>query len=226
MATLQAIHKISDPSYADWQGLTNVVYEYFYDPVKNQTTITFQEGFFQYYGLKGYVTTAKATINVVAEDDPDETVVAVMEYKGATTGGTSKKTSTPVPSTVIVNHSISGGEKSIKISVSSAISVYITSARKSEVKAEAFDIVPVGVRKGIIYVGEKVGKIVIYNEGSWKPGSLLVGMDSDWHLGTGNIFDSQNNDNPTYFVDENENYLSDENGNYLICEKSQKGGAV
>lgn len=218
MATLQAIHKISDPSYADWQGLTNVVYEHFYDPVKNQTTVTFREGFFQYYGLKGYVTNAKATINVVATDNPNETAIAVMEYKGTTTGGASKKTSTPVPSTVIVNHSISGGEKSIKISVSSAISVYITSARKSKVNAEAFDIVPVGVRKGIIYVGEKVGNLFIYNGESWKHGSLNIGMNSDWRLGNGHIFDLPNDTDSAYLVDESGNYLTDENGNYLICK--------
>ena len=86
MATLQVVHTIPDPSYT-WEGITNVEYECAYDAEKNQTTVTFLEGFFRYYGLTQYFTEATANITVKAADNEESTASAVMTITSMTNGG-------------------------------------------------------------------------------------------------------------------------------------------
>lgn len=188
MATLQAIHTLKDPSFSSWQGQTNVAYEYSYDPTTNRTTVTFSEGTFRYYGLRNYGTTATADITVTATDSPDTTASAVMEFNGTTNGGNSYKYATPDPISVTVQHGSAAGEKSVTISVSSMISVYITAqGGKEYVGAQASVTVSTGSRAGIIYFGDKIGVPYVYLKGKWHVGLIHAAVAGLWKLGTGHI---------------------------------------
>lgn len=207
MATLQAIHTLKDPSFSGWQGQTNVDYECSYDHITNRTTVTFSEGTFRYYGLRNYVTTATADITVIATDNPEVSASAVMEFNGTTNGGNSYKDATPDPISVTVQHGSAAGEKSVTISVSSMISVYITAqGGKEYVGAQASVTVSTGSRAGIIYVGDKIGVPYVYLKGKWHVGVLHATDAGLWKLGVGYIF--LNRSITVTYDDEGNVYLS------------------
>ena len=171
MATLQVVHTIPDPSYT-WKGITNVEYECAYDAEKNQTTVTFLEGFFRYYGMTNYVTDATATITVKAADNEESTASATMAISGTTNGGSGWTAKvTPNPVSITVQHSSEPGEKSIVISVDSVINVYITAAGKSTVPGTASET---------IVMGDRQGMVTIEINAEWKHFSPYIDTGSGW----------------------------------------------
>lgn len=171
MATLQVVHKIADPSYSNWEGITNVEYEYSYDAENNQTTVTFLEGFFRYYGIANHPSDATANITVKAADNEESTASATMTCSGNTYGYPADMAATSEPTSITVQHSSELGEKSVVISVDSVINVYITEAGKSSVR---------GSESATIVMGDRQGMVSIDMGTEWKHFTPYIDTGSGW----------------------------------------------
>lgn len=115
-----------NPTLNDWTGTVNINYTVAYDALTNQTTVTFSESNLSYSGKSDYETSSTTTITVTAEDNTSSTATATLSTSGYTVGGDTF-TGTPSPSEVIVSHSSEAGTKSITISASTTVNVYLGS---------------------------------------------------------------------------------------------------
>lgn len=183
MATLELTHSIS--GYI-WDGKTRVNYKAVYDPAKNQTTVTFSESDFYYRGLNGYQTSATASITVTAVDNTSSSKTAEMSHSNTTGGGLERFPATPSPKSITVQHSDSAGKKSVKISCSSTINVYVGTSNQTSSKKSGSVTVATGERKGYYGIdnGSKIVQVIPYiDDGSkWLECIPYVDNGSAWKV--------------------------------------------
>jgi hypothetical protein len=185
MATLELTHSISG---YDWEGKTRVSYKAVYDATKNQTTVTFSESEFYYRGLNGYQTSATADITVTAVDNTSSSKTAEMSHSNTTGGGLERFPAKPSPTSVTVQHSGNAGKKSVKISCSSAINVYVGTSNSTQSKKSGSVTVVTGERKGYYGIdnGSKIVQVIPYidNGTKWLECIPYVDNGSAWKAGS------------------------------------------
>ncbi|MBQ8797239.1 MAG: hypothetical protein IJZ56_03475 [Oscillospiraceae bacterium] len=114
-----------DITTQDWYSgnLISIVYSVSYDPIRNESTVTFGESLHRYYGQSGYQTAAYTTITVTAVDSGNSATSA-LNTEGTTNGGQQYFYGTPA--SVTVKHSPAAGAKQITIAASTyAYPIYI-----------------------------------------------------------------------------------------------------
>ena len=114
-----------------WEGYFVVGYTTSYDPASNTTTVTLSESVqHRYYGLNGYRTSASLNITVRADDSGDNGT-ASGSYTSTTNGGTDNFYSYPSPRVITVQHTGKTGAKSVTISASSTLYLWIGASNES-----------------------------------------------------------------------------------------------
>ena len=109
--------------YGDWVNTITINYTISYNQVSNQTTVTFSDMSWAYFGKKDWHTNASSTITVTAADNTSATGSTSASTSGVTLGGVSTFTAAPNPNSITVTHSNATGAKSINIGISSKIFV-------------------------------------------------------------------------------------------------------
>ena len=111
--------------YGDWANTITINYTTSYNSVSNQTTVTFSDMSWAYFGKAGWGTSASSTITVTAADNTSSSgsTSATTPANSSTHGGVKTFTGTPSPNSITVTHSNATGAKSVNISISSSIFV-------------------------------------------------------------------------------------------------------
>ena len=111
--------------YGDWVNTITINYTISYNSISNQTTVTFSDMSWAYFGKRDWYTNASSTITVTAADNASATGSTSATTPGnATTDGSVKTfTAAPNPPSITVTHSNAIGAKSVNISISSSIFV-------------------------------------------------------------------------------------------------------
>ena len=111
--------------YGDWVNTITINYTISYNQVSNQTTVTFGDVIWAYFGKRDWYTKASSTITVTAADNTSATgSTSATTPANATTDGSVKTfTAAPNPPSITVTHSNAIGAKSVNISISSSIFV-------------------------------------------------------------------------------------------------------
>ena len=109
--------------YGDWVNTITINYTISYNQVSNQTTVTFSDMSWAYFGKKDWHTNASSTITVTAADNTSATGSTSASTSGVTLGGVSTFTAAPNPNSITVTHSNATGAKSVNIGISSSIFV-------------------------------------------------------------------------------------------------------
>ena len=110
-------------NYTGWVNTITINYTISYNQVSNQTTVTFSDMSWAYFGKKDWHTNASSTITVTAADNTSATGSTSASTSGVTLGGVSTFTAAPNPNSITVTHSNATGAKSINIGISSKIFV-------------------------------------------------------------------------------------------------------
>lgn len=127
-----------------WEGYYVLGYTTFYDPIANTTTVTLSESVrHRYYGVYNYYTTATLDITVTADDSGDSGT-ASGSYENTTNGGMDNYYSRPNPRVITVQHGSTAGVKSVTISASSRLQVYLVTSDYSVTYGSGSVSVPVG----------------------------------------------------------------------------------
>lgn len=111
--------------YGDWVNTITINYTISYNQVSNQTTVTFGDVIWAYFGKRDWYTKASSTITVTAADNTSATgSTSATTPANATTDGSVKTfTAAPNPPSITVTHSNATGAKSVNIGISSSIFV-------------------------------------------------------------------------------------------------------
>ena len=109
--------------YGDWINTITINYTISYNSISNQTTVTFSDMSWAYFGKKDWHTNASSTITVTAADNTSATGSTSASTSGVTLGGVSTFTAAPNPNSITVTHSNATGAKSVNIGISSKIFV-------------------------------------------------------------------------------------------------------
>ena len=111
--------------YGDWVNTITINYTISYNQVSNQTTVTFGDMSWAYFGKRDWYTNASSTITVTAADNASATgSTSATTPANATTDGSVKTfTAAPNPPSITVTHSNAIGAKSVNIGISSKIFV-------------------------------------------------------------------------------------------------------
>ena len=111
--------------YGDWVNTITINYTISYNSISNQTTVTFSDMSWAYFGKAGWHTKASSTITVTAADNTSATdsTSATTPANSSTHGGVKTFTGTPSPNSITVTHSNATGAKSVNIDISSSIFV-------------------------------------------------------------------------------------------------------
>ena len=109
--------------YGDWVGTITINYTISYNSISNQTTVTFSDMSWAYFGKKDWHTRASSTITVTAADNTSATGSTSASISDSTHGGIKTFTATPNPNSITVTHSNATGAKSVNIGISSSIFV-------------------------------------------------------------------------------------------------------
>ena len=109
--------------YGDWVNTITINYTISYNSISNQTTVTFSDMSWAYFGKKDWYTTASSTITVTAADNASATGSTSASISSSTDGGVKTFTATPNPNSITVTHSNATGAKSVNIGISSSIFV-------------------------------------------------------------------------------------------------------
>ena len=109
--------------YGDWVNTITINYTISYNSISNQTTVTFSDMSWAYFGKKDWHTNASSTITVTAADNTSATGSTSASTSGVTLGGVSTFTAAPNPNSITVTHSNATGAKSVNIGISSKIFV-------------------------------------------------------------------------------------------------------
>ena len=111
--------------YGDWVNTITINYTISYNSISNQTTVTFSDMSWAYFGKRDWYTKASSTITVTAADNASATgSTSATTPANATTDGSVKTfTAAPNPPSITVTHSNAIGAKSVNISISSSIFV-------------------------------------------------------------------------------------------------------
>lgn len=109
--------------YSGWGNTITINYTISYNSISNQTTVTFSDMSWAYFGKKDWHTTASSTITVTAADNASATGSTSASASGTTDGGVKTFTAAPNPPSITVTHSNATGAKSVNIGISSKIFV-------------------------------------------------------------------------------------------------------
>ena len=109
--------------YGDWVNTITINYTISYNSISNQTTVTFSDMSWAYFGKKNWHTRASSTITVTAADNTSATGSTSASISDSTHGGVKTFTATPNPNSITVTHSNATGAKSVNIGISSSIFV-------------------------------------------------------------------------------------------------------
>ena len=110
-------------NYGDWVNTITINYTISYNQVSNQTTVTFSDMSWAYFGKKDWYTTASSTITVTAADNASATGSTSASMSSSTDGSVKTFTAAPNPPSITVTHSNAIGAKSVNIGISSKIFV-------------------------------------------------------------------------------------------------------
>ena len=110
-------------NYGDWVNTITINYTISYNPVSNQTTVTFSDMSWAYFGKAGWHTRASSTITVTAADNTSSTGSTSASVSSTTDGSVKTFTAAPNPNSITVTHSNAIGAKSVNIGISSKIFV-------------------------------------------------------------------------------------------------------
>ena len=110
-------------NYTGWVNTITINYTISYNPVSNQTTVTFSDMSWTYFGKKGWGTSASSTITVTAADNASATGSTSASMSSSTDGSVKTFTAAPNPTSITVTHSNAIGAKSVNIGISSKIFV-------------------------------------------------------------------------------------------------------
>lgn len=109
--------------YGDWVNTITINYTISYNQVSNQTTVTFGDVIWAYFGKRDWYTTASSTITVTAADNTSATGSTSASISSSTDGSVKTFTAAPNPPSITVTHSNAIGAKSVNIGISSKIFV-------------------------------------------------------------------------------------------------------
>ena len=109
--------------YGDWVNTITINYTTSYNSSTNETTVTFGNVNWAYYGRSGWGTSAASTITVTAADNTSSSGSVSASISSSTNGGVKTFTAAPNPTFVTVKHNGAAGTKSVNISISSSIFV-------------------------------------------------------------------------------------------------------
>ena len=110
-------------NYGDWVNTITINYTISYNQVSNQTTVTFSDMSWAYFGKAGWGTSASSTITVTAADNTSATGSTSASMSSSTDGSVKTYTAAPNPPSITVTHSNAIGAKSVNIGISSKIFV-------------------------------------------------------------------------------------------------------
>lgn len=110
-------------NYGDWVNTITINYTTSYNSSTDETTITFGNVNWAYFGKSGWGTSAASTITVTAADNTSSSGSVSASISSSTNGGVKTFTAAPNPTSVTVKHNGAAGTKSINISISSSIFV-------------------------------------------------------------------------------------------------------
>lgn len=109
--------------YGDWVNTITINYTISYNSISNQTTVTFSDMSWAYFGKNNWHTNASSTITVTAADNTSSTGSTSASMSSSTDGSVKTFTAAPNPPSITVTHSNAIGAKSINIDISSKIFV-------------------------------------------------------------------------------------------------------
>lgn len=110
-------------NYGDWVNTITINYTTSYNSLTNETTVTFGNVNWAYFGKSGWGTSAASTITVTAADNTSSAGSVSASISSSTNGGVKTFTAAPNPTSVTVKHNGAAGTKSVNISISSSIFV-------------------------------------------------------------------------------------------------------
>ena len=110
-------------NYGDWVNTITINYTTSYNSSTDETTVTFGNVNWAYFGKSGWGTSAASTITVTAADNTSSSSSVSASISSSTNGGVKTFTAAPNPPYVTVKHNGAAGTKSINISISSSIFV-------------------------------------------------------------------------------------------------------
>ena len=110
-------------NYGDWVNTITINYTTSYNSLTDETTVTFGNVNWAYFGRSGWGTSAASTITVTAADNTSSSSSVSASISSSTNGGVKTFTAAPNPTSVTVKHNGAAGTKSINISISSSIFV-------------------------------------------------------------------------------------------------------
>ena len=110
-------------NYGDWVNTITINYTTSYNSSTNETTVTFGNVNWAYFGKSGWGTSAASTITVTAADNTSSAGSVSASISSSTNGGVKTFTAAPNPTSVTVKHNGAAGTKSVNISISSSIFV-------------------------------------------------------------------------------------------------------
>ena len=108
---------------SDWINTITINYTTSYNSSTDETTVTFDNVSWAYFGADTWGTSASSTITVTAADNSSASGSTSASASGSTNGGVKTFTGKPEPTSVTVKHNGSTGTKSVNISISSSIFV-------------------------------------------------------------------------------------------------------
>lgn len=110
-------------NYGDWVNTITINYTTSYNSLTDETTVTFGNVNWAYFGRSGWGTSAASTITVTAADNTSSSGNVSASISSSTNGGVKTFTAAPNPPYVTVKHNGAAGTKSVNISISSSIFV-------------------------------------------------------------------------------------------------------
>ena len=110
-------------NYGDWVNTITINYTTSYNSSTNETTVTFGNVNWAYFGKSGWGTSAASTIAVTAADNTSSAGSVSASISSSTNGGVKTFTAAPNPTSVTIKHNGAAGTKSVNISISSSIFV-------------------------------------------------------------------------------------------------------
>ena len=91
-------------NYGDWVNTITINYTTSYNSSTNETTVTFGNVNWAYFGRSGWGTSAASTITVTATDNTSSAGSVSASISSSTNGGVKTFTAAPNPTSVTVKH--------------------------------------------------------------------------------------------------------------------------
>jgi hypothetical protein len=159
----------------NWTGTVNINYTTVYDQDTNQTTVTFEDCSHVYFGRNLYSTSYNTEITVTADDNPSSkgTATIISANNATTNGGVKTFTDTPSPVSIVVKHSPEAGKKTITISGTTSVTVYMTSSTSTQATGT-------GSGSMTVITGEQLGLAYIDNGSSIESYQIYVDTGAGW----------------------------------------------